>query len=85
MQLQDDRVNNFEAAKRDEVWGETMTCETNLDPTDLTYRCDEPAELVALGGNLGTVQTWMCQECQILFRAHGYSVMPIRRTTKLMN
>jgi hypothetical protein len=33
------------------------------------YRCGEPAELVILEGTLGPAQTWMCPECQLLFRA----------------
>lgn len=61
---------------------DVIPCETNLDPRDPAYRCDEPAELVILEGTLGPVQTWMCQECQVLFRAHGYSVVPFLGATK---
>jgi hypothetical protein len=64
---------------------DAIPCETNLDPRNLAYRCGEPAELVILEGTLGPVQTWMCSECQILFRAHGYSVVPFLAATKIAN
>jgi len=68
---------NEDIAGRDEI-----PCETNLDPRDPSCRCSEPAELVILEGTFGPVQTWMCPECQILFRAHGYSVVPFLSATK---
>ncbi len=64
---------------------EAIPCETNLDPRNPAYRCGEPAELVILEGTLGPVQTWICPECQLLFRAHGYSVVPFLGATKIAN
>ena len=84
MRSKEDRGNVPAAGEGDE-WSGALPCETNLSPTDPTYHCDEPAELVVLEGALGPVQTWMCQECQILFRAHGYSVVPQRGATKVVN
>jgi hypothetical protein len=61
-----------------------IPCETNLDPRNPADRC-EPAELVILEGTLGPVQSWMCPECQVLFQAHGYSVVPFLDATKIAN
>ena len=60
-----------------------IPCETNLDPRNPAYRCAEPADLVILEGTLGPVHTWMCPECQLLFRAHGYSVVPFLGAKKI--